>query len=89
MPDEKKRPMTEARKQANAKYAATAYDRTELKMPKGKKDIIKAHAARHQPETGEIGKAGYSPAGSVQGFINRAIDETMERDATTVNTVGE
>ena len=35
-------------------------------MPKGRKDIIKAHAESH----GE----------SVNGFINRAIDETMDRD---------
>jgi len=81
MTDDAKKPMTAARKQANAKYAAMAYDRVELKMPKGKKDIIKAHAKKYQKETGESGKAGYSPAGSVQGFINRAIDETMERDA--------
>ena len=81
MPEEKKRPMTDARKQANAKYAAMAYDRIELKIPKGKKDALKAHAAKYQKESGAIGKAGYSPAGSVQGFINRAIDETIERDA--------
>lgn len=80
MENEIKRPMTEARKKANAKYAATAYDRIELKVPKGKKDIVKAHAAKYQPEAGEIGRDGYSPAGSLQGFINRAIDETMERD---------
>ena len=81
MSEDKKRPMTVARKQANAKYAATAYDRIELKLPKGKKEAVKAHAERYQKEIGEIGKAGYSPSGSVQGFINRAIDEAMERDA--------
>lgn len=41
-------------------------DRVNLTMPKGKKDTIKAHAEAK----GE----------SVSGFINRAIDETMERD---------
>ena len=41
-------------------------DRVNLTMPKGKKDAIKAHAEAQ----GE----------SVNGFINRAIDETMERD---------
>ena len=41
-------------------------DRVNLTMPKGKKDIIRAHA-----ET--LGE-------STTGFINRAIDETMERD---------
>ena len=80
MSDDNKKPMSEARKQANARYAATAYDRVELKMPKGKKEVIKTHAEQYQKETGEIGKAGYSPTGSVQGFINRAIDETIDRD---------
>ena len=80
MQDEKKRPLSEARKKANAKFTASAYDRIELKVPKGKKDAIKAHAARYQAETGEIGTAGYSPTGSMQGFINRAINETIERD---------
>ena len=80
MTDEKKRTMTDARKKANAKYALNAYEQIALKVPKGKKDIVKAHAAQYQKEVGEIGRAGYSPAGSVQGFINRAIDETMERD---------
>ena len=41
-------------------------DRVNLTMPKGKKDTIKAHAEAQ----GE----------SVNGFINRAIDETMEKD---------
>lgn len=42
-------------------------DRINLTVPKGKKDTIKAHAEAQ----GE----------SVNGFINRAIDETMERDS--------
>lgn len=41
-------------------------DRVNLTMPKGKKDTIKAHAEAQ----GE----------SVNGFINRAIDETMKSD---------
>ena len=80
MPDNKKRPMTEARKQANAKYDSKAYDKILLRVRAGRKEEIEAHAEQYQPEAGEIGKAGYSPAGSLQGFINRAIDETMERD---------
>lgn len=80
MAEEEKRPLSEARKKANAKFAASAYDRIELKVPKGQKEAIKAHAEQYQPETGEIGKAGYSPRGSMQGFINRAIDEAMQRD---------
>ncbi len=42
-------------------------DRVNLTMPKGKKDIIRAHAEAQ----GE----------SVNAFINRAIDEAMDRDA--------
>ena len=76
----KKRQMTEARKQANAKYDSKAYDKILLRVHFGRKKEIETHAAQYQPTAGEIGKAGYSPAGSLQGFINRAIDETMERD---------
>jgi len=80
MSEDTKRPMSEARKKANAKYNAAAYDRLELKVPKGQKTEIKAHAEQYQPETGEIGKPGYTPKGSINGFIARAISETMERD---------
>ena len=72
--------MTDARRRANAKYNASAYDRIELKVPKGQKSDIKAHAEKYQPESGEIGTGGYSPKGSINGFIKRAIDETMTRD---------
>ena len=41
-------------------------DRINLTVPKGQKDVIKAHVAAR----GE----------SVNGFIGRAIQETMERD---------
>lgn len=61
--------LTEAQKRANAKYNAKAYDRVELKVKKGRKDEIKAHA----DNKGE----------SLNGFINRAIDETMKRDSST------
>ena len=47
-------------------WIAKAYDRINLTVPKGKKDAIQAHAESH----GE----------SVNGFINRAIDETIGRD---------
>ena len=81
-------PISDAKKRANRKYNEKAYDRIELKVPKGKKDIIKSHATQYQKESGEIGAAGYSPAGSVQGFINRAIDETIERDNNKGNAYG-
>lgn len=48
------------------RYMAKAYDRISLIVPKGKKDIVKTHAEAHSE--------------SVNGFINRAITETMERD---------
>ena len=58
--------VSKAQKEAVARYNAKSYDRIELKVKKGNKDIIKAHAERN----GE----------SINGFVNRAIDETMERD---------
>lgn len=48
------------------KYIAKAYDRVNLTLPKGQKEVVQAHAAAH----GE----------SVNGFIGRAINEAMERD---------
>lgn len=61
-------PTSKAQQRAVAKYNAKSYDRVELKVTKGKKETIKAHAENK----GE----------SLNGFINRAIDETMERDNT-------
>lgn len=58
--------MGKASTRAQNKFIAKAYDRVNLTMPKGKKDTVQAHAAAR----GE----------SVNGFINRAISETMERD---------
>lgn len=57
---------TEARKEGNRKWDTANLDRVSVAMPKGKKDIIKAHAEAHSE--------------SVNGFINRAIDEAIERD---------
>ena len=48
------------------RYEDKAYDKVLVRLPKGKKDIIKAHAEAHSE--------------SVNGFINRAIDEAIERD---------
>lgn len=58
--------MGTARTRANNKWNAKAYDRISLTVDKGKKATIKAHADIN----GE----------SVNGFINRAINETMERE---------
>ena len=60
--------ISEAQRRAVAKYNAANYDRVELRLEKGKKDIAKAHAEAQ----GE----------SLNAFINRAINETMERDST-------
>lgn len=49
------------------RYQDKAYDAIPLRVRKGKKDAIKAHAAAR----GE----------SVNAYINRAIDHEMERDA--------
>ena len=59
-------PSSEARKKANAKYALKAYDRLEITVKKGRKDELKIHAT----ECGE----------SLNGFVNRAINEALERD---------
>ncbi len=48
------------------KFNAQNYDRIELTVKKGKKDIYKNHAVK----CGE----------TLNGFINRAMEETMERD---------
>jgi predicted HicB family RNase H-like nuclease len=59
-------PASKAQQKAVNKYMKSNYDRVNLVMPKGKKDIIQAHAAQQ----GE----------SVNAYINRAIDEAMQRD---------
>ena len=60
--------ISEAQKRAVAKYNSKNYDRIELKVPKGKKDTIKAFADSN-------GK-------SINGFVNEAIDEKIEREST-------
>lgn len=57
---------TKAQQKAVHKYVKANYDRLELTMPKGKKDAIKAHAE--------------SRGESVNGFVNRVIDQAMERE---------
>ena len=48
------------------KYVKENYDRLELTMPKGKKAELQAHAAAREE--------------SLNGFVNRAIVETVARD---------
>lgn len=57
--------VSKAQQKAVAKYMAKAYDEIKLRVKKGKREEIKAHA----DQRGE----------SVNAFINRAIDEQMER----------
>ena len=57
---------SKAQQKAQNKWIAKAYDRINLTVPKGTKDTIQAHAEARSE--------------SVNGFINRAITETMERD---------
>ena len=59
-------PTSKAQQRAVNKYMANNYDRINLTVPKGQKDIIKTHAEAR----GE----------SVNAFIGRAISETMSRD---------
>ena len=65
-------PASKAQQKAVTKYVKSKYDRFGLTMPKGNLDTIKAHAEAH----GE----------SVNGFIGRAISETMERDRLSRNS---
>ena len=48
------------------RYNAKAYDEIKVRVPKGHKDFVQAHAA--------------SKGESVNAFINRAIDNQIERD---------
>lgn len=48
------------------KYISESYDRINLTVPKGQKEVIKTHAQAHRE--------------SVNGFIGRAIREAMDRD---------
>ena len=56
-------PASKAQQKAVNKYMKENYDRINLLLPKGKKAVIQDYAASH----GE----------SVNGFINRAVDEAM------------
>lgn len=48
------------------KFASEKYDRVGLMLPKGEKEAVRTHAQNH----GE----------SINGFVIRAIHETIERD---------
>ena len=65
--------VSKAQQKAVAKYNAKAYDRIELKVPKGKKSVIKDAAQKR----GE----------SLNNYVNIAIDEKLERDKALEETV--
>ena len=62
-------PVSKAQQKAQNKWIAKAYDRVNLTLPKGQKEVVQAHAAAQ----GE----------SVNGCINRAIDSQMGRDTSS------
>jgi uncharacterized protein (DUF1778 family) len=57
---------SEAMKRAIKKYDQEKVERIHMRVPMGKKEVIQAHAASH----GE----------SLNAFLNRAVDEAMQRD---------
>lgn len=62
-------PTTKASQKAVNKYMAANYDRINLTVEKGQREILKAHADKHD-------------GGSVNAFIKRAIAEAIERDSS-------
>ena len=63
--------MAKASTKAKNKYAAKAYDRITLPVPKGSKETIK-HAAVATMN------------GSVNGYVNQAINERLQKDGFPV-----
>ncbi len=70
MPEESK--ISKAQQKAVHKYVKNNYDRLELTVPKGRKAEIKAHAEAQNE--------------SVNAFIVRAVNETIERDNSCITT---
>ena len=58
---------SKARIAANNRYNEKKYDRINIAIAKGEKSKIKAHAEQRNE--------------TINGFINRAIRETIERDS--------
>ena len=66
-------PIGEARRKANERYNAKAYDEIKVHVPKGHKAELQAHAEQQNE--------------SLNGFINRAIDTQLERDNRTATEI--
>jgi hypothetical protein len=68
-------PASKAQQKAVRKYKDANYDRLEITVPKGRRADLRKHAGTH----GE----------SLNSFVNRAIDETITRDASSPASEGE
>lgn len=66
--------VSKSQQRAVAKYMKENYDEIKVRTSKGKREEIKAHAT----ERGE----------TLNGFINRAISETIERDKAAPESRG-
>lgn len=68
MPEEikKKREYSQAQNKATQRYIKNNYDSVMIRMPKGKKELVKAFAESRDE--------------SLNGFVNRVIDKEMESD---------
>lgn len=66
---------SEAMQRAIKKYEAEKIDKVLLRMPKGKKELLQEHVSKTEE--------------SLNSFINRAIDETIERDQAKAATKSE
>ena len=65
--DQEKRPYpVNGQRVTHEEYVKTKYEDLRVRVPKGKKELVQAHAEARRE--------------SVNGFINRAIDHEMERD---------
>ena len=66
-------PIGEARRKAKERYIAQAYDEIKVRVSKGHKAELQAHAEQRNE--------------SLNGFINRAIDTQLERDNRTATEI--
>lgn len=66
-------PVSKAQQKAVSKYMKENYDELKVRIPKGQKEIIKAHAEAQSE--------------SLNAFINRAIIYTMEQDKSDTEEV--
>ena len=72
MPNEKKPYIINGERVTLEEYRKTKYEDLRIRVPKGKKEIIKKHVE--------------STVESLNTFVNIAIDEKMEKDKQTKNT---